>query len=51
MNILDKFCDKWGMKVNLTRTQVIVFRNDGKTSKSETNLIESKLLHTTAIWG
>ena len=35
INILEKFCDKWGMEVNLTMTQVIVFRNGGKTSKSE----------------
>ena len=35
INILEKLCDKWGMEVNLTNTQVIVFRNGGKTSKSE----------------
>ena len=35
INVLEKFCDKWGMEVNLTKTQVIVFRNGGKTSKSE----------------
>ena len=35
INILEKICDKWGMEVNLTKTQVIVFRNGGKTSKSE----------------
>ena len=31
-----KICDKWGMEVNLTKPQVIVFRNGRKTSKSET---------------
>ena len=36
ISVLEKFCDKWGMEVNLTKTQVIVFRNSGKTSKSET---------------
>ena len=36
IRVLEKFCDKWGMEVNLTKTQVIVFRNGGKTSKSET---------------
>ena len=35
INVLEKFCDKWSMEVNLTKTQVIVFRNGGKTSKSE----------------
>ena len=35
INILEKFCDKWCMEVNLTKTQVIVFMNGGKTSKSE----------------
>ena len=35
INILEKFCHMWGMEVNLTKTQVIVFRNGGKTSKSK----------------
>ena len=35
ISMLKNFCDKWGMEVNLTKIQVIVFRNDGKTSKSE----------------
>ena len=32
---LEKFCDEWSMEVNLTKTQVIAFRNVGKTCKSE----------------
>ena len=36
LRVLEKFCDKWGMEANLTKTQVIVFGNCGKTSKSET---------------
>ena len=36
IRVLEKFCDKWGMEVNITKTQVIVFRNGGKNSKSET---------------
>ena len=36
VRVLEKFRDKLGMEVNLTKTQVIVFRNVGKTSKSET---------------
>ena len=35
INILEKFCDEWGMEVHLTKIQVIVFINGGKTSKSE----------------
>ena len=33
INKLEKFCDKWVMELNLTKEQV--FRNGGKTSKSE----------------
>ena len=54
INILKKFCDKWGMEVNLTKTQVIVFRNSGKTTSQRdlhTNLVRSKLLLITVIWG
>ena len=29
INILEKVCDKWSMEVNLTKAQVIVFRNGG----------------------
>ena len=35
IRVLEQFFDKWGMEVNLTKTQLIVFRNGGKTSKSE----------------
>ena len=28
---LEKFCNKWGMEVNLKKTQVIALRNGGKT--------------------
>ena len=27
IQIVEKFCDKWDMEVNLKKTQVIVFRN------------------------
>ena len=33
INILEKFYRKHGMKVNLDKTKVIVFRNRGKTQK------------------
>ena len=35
INILEIFCEKWGMEVNLKKTKVVVFRNDGRTSKSD----------------
>ena len=25
ISVLEKFCDKWGMEINLTKTQVICF--------------------------
>ena len=33
INIFKKFCRKYGMKVNLDETKVMVFRNGGKTAK------------------
>ena len=50
INILEKFCDKWGMEVNLTETQVIVFRNGGKTSKSERFTYKSNTVKTVAYY-
>ena len=35
VNISEIFCQKLCMKVNLKKTKVVVFRNGGKTSKSE----------------
>ena len=35
INMLEIFWEKWGMEVNLKKTKVVVFRNGGKTSKSE----------------
>ena len=35
INILEIFCETWGMEVNLKKTKVVAFRNGGKTSKSE----------------
>jgi hypothetical protein len=29
INILENFCDKWGLNINLTKTKIMVFRNDG----------------------
>ena len=42
INILEIFCKKWDMEVNLKKTKVVVFRNDGKTSKSERFLYRNR---------
>ena len=42
IGVLEKFCEKWGMEVNLTKTKVIVFRNGGVMSKSEKFFTEGK---------
>ena len=34
-NILEKFCRNYGMKVNLNKTKVVVFRSGGKTAYKE----------------
>ena len=35
INISEKFCRKYGMKVNLDKTKVMVFRNGVKPQKKE----------------
>ena len=40
--VLEKFCEKWEMEVNLTKTKVIIFRNGGVMSKSEKFFTEGK---------
>ena len=39
INILEKFCREYGMKVNLDKTKVMVFRNGGKTAKKRIVLL------------
>ena len=34
IRVLEEFCGKWGMEVNLTKTKAVVFRNGGVMSKS-----------------
>ena len=29
INVLENYCDKWGMYVNLTKTKIRVFRRGG----------------------
>ena len=35
INILQQYCQKWGMTVNLKKTKIIVFRNGGIYRKNE----------------
>ena len=42
IRVLEIFYEKWGMEVNLTKTKVIVFRNEGVMSKSEKSFTEGK---------
>lgn len=35
INILKVFCEKWGMKLNLKKTKVMVFRRGGRLRKNE----------------
>ena len=35
LKALESFCQKWGMEVNLAKTNIIVFRNGGKLSSKE----------------
>ena len=35
IRVLEEFCEKWGMEINLTKTNVIVVRNGEVMSKSE----------------
>ena len=46
IRVLEKFCEKWGMEVNLTKTKVIVFRNGGVMSKSEKYFYRGKKVKT-----
>ena len=35
INVLADFCNKWGLKVNLSKTKIIVFRRGGKLKTNE----------------
>ena len=46
IRVLEKFRERWGMEVNLTKTKVIVFRNGGVMSKSENFLYRGEKVKT-----
>ena len=54
IRVLEEFCEKWGMEVNLAKTKVIVFRN-GESCPSRRNSFtegtKSRQLHTIGILG
>lgn len=35
INVLSEFCKKWGLQINRSKTQIMVFRNGGKVAKDE----------------
>ena len=35
LNVLGKYCDDWGMRVNINKTKVIVFNKAGRTIKKQ----------------
>ena len=35
LNVLKKFCDKWGLKLNLLKTKILVFRRGGIVKRNE----------------
>ena len=44
INVLKPFCDRWKMKINIEKTQIMVFRRGGKIWKDETFYIGEKLI-------
>jgi hypothetical protein len=32
---LEKYCEKWGMTLNLDKSKIVVFRNGGRPGKNE----------------
>ena len=42
LNILNEFCIKYGLNVNLKKTNIIVFRNGGQTKKHENIYLQNK---------
>ena len=35
LNLLEKYCDKWGLTVNTEKTKIMVFRNKGGLRNNE----------------
>ena len=44
INVIDLFCQKWGLTVNLLKTKVMVFRNGGPLRSNEKWYFNGKLL-------
>ena len=44
IDVISKFCDRWGLSVNLDKTSVMVFRNGGPLRHNEKWFLRGKLL-------
>ena len=44
INVIEVFCDKWGLIVNLSKSKVMVFRNGGPLRKNEAWYFKGKKL-------
>lgn len=44
LNVLEDYCHKYGMEVNITKTKIIVFRNGGPLRKCEKWYFKGKLV-------
>ena len=42
INVLEQFCDRWKMKINLEKTKIMVFRRGGKIRRDESFYIGEK---------
>ena len=45
LNVLEKFCFNWGLKVNLTKTNIMVFRNGGPLRQNEKYFLNGTEIH------
>ena len=50
INIISTFCDRTGMKINVKKTKVIVFRNGGTLRKTERWYYNDILLETVSMY-
>lgn len=47
INVLSEFCKKWGLEINLAKTEVMVFRRGGCVKEVEKWVLDNKEIHTT----
>ena len=44
LNFLHEYCDKWGLKVNRSKTKIVVFRKRGRPTEAENGAMQVKIL-------